>query len=243
MTRIERSAIERQRQSRVADNACRMSLRLRRHPPLNCMCMTASKSGKPARHWRLQRSGRHRAGASPTCRYGRKASLAWRSLRWGLCLTNTVLLTIDAHQLRYRKSRGTPWPGWRLMGAGWLLAALVISGFSVHPVVMAVLIALTSVCDFSLQLAATFARVALYAALLMTVLGPWSQQWRGPPAELAMLVAALGCLGYACARSLWPPAVGVRQKPADDRLFVLISLTVLVPWGMPGHAVGVQGAP
>lgn len=130
------------------------------------------------------------------------------ALVWGFCLTNTVLLTIDAHQLRVPGITRRAVAGVALNGMlGWLLPAMVIGWFSGHAVVVAVLIALMSVCGFLYSLLPRLAGLALYAGFLMTVLGHSLRQWPARPDFLALALPLL-VLGLALIAICWRRLLG-----------------------------------
>jgi hypothetical protein len=113
-------------------------------------------------------------------------------LIWSACLTHTVLLTVDAHQLRVPGITGRAVVGLVLNGAlGSLLPALVIGAFNGHFVTVTVLIALSCVCGFLYSLLPRVAGFALFVILFNTII---DHSWRQWPARADFLVWAVPVL-------------------------------------------------
>ena len=125
------------------------------------------------------------------------------ALIWGLCLTNTVLLTIDAHQLRVPGITRCAVVGVALNGMlGWLLPAIVIGWFGGHSVVAFVLIALMSVCGFLYSLLPRAAGFVLYVAFITVAMGHLLMPWLIRPDFFDWAVPLLA-LGLALIALCW----------------------------------------
>ena len=122
---------------------------------------------------------------------------------WGLCLNNSVLLTIDAHQLRVPGITRNAVVGVALNGVlGAMLPAVVIGSLGGHVVVVGILIALMSVVGFLYSVLPRAAGMALYFVFVVPVIGNFSTSWATCPDFLAWVLPIL-ILGLALIALCW----------------------------------------